>query len=136
MRELVICEQNGEWAAIFRRYFQKVAETRLLADCAQFVEAHPRAVVVIETCGWQPAEVADWVTRVRAGCPDLLILAIVSRENPRGWSNWLREMGVVDLLTSFQDLPRVKRIVQRHFARFSCGPLSLEQRIWNNLPWS
>lgn len=136
MRELVICEKTGEWAAVFRRHFEQVFETRFLADCGRFVEAHPQAVTVLETGCWEPAEVADWVTSIRAGFPDLLILAIVSRESSGTWHCWLREMGVSDLLASFQDVPRVKHQVQRHFQRFRSGPLSLEQRIWNNLPWS
>ena len=73
------------------------------------------------------------VLRVREQDPQAIFLAAVS-ELPHEACWALRQVGLLHLLTSPLDLPASWRIMKRHFQRLPQPALSLEDKIWKNLP--
>ena len=134
--QIVICERDGDWASLLRRETWGVRETRSLDECWHEVAqaGKPRIVLLDVRCG--PLEAllrgVDWMRR---RYPDLLPIAIAPESTRLAIWRPLCETGVLHFVSSFRDLPALRRVVCRHRQRYPKPPLSLEERIWNNLPW-
>ena len=136
MSAIVICEKKGEWARQFGRleFPWQILETRSLDACQQCIETHRGCLVALEVDPEACQRAAEWLWGVRQTHPDAAVVVIVQPgHDEMGW--FLRQMGAVHVITSTLGLRQSRGLIERHLSRFRELPLSLEERIWNNLPW-
>ncbi len=136
MSVIVVCEKNGQWARQFGRlkFSQRIIETRSLEDCVHTIQKHPGCLVAVEVQPRAFRRLADWMWYVREHQPRAAVIAIAPHvDDEVGWC--LRQLGAVHVINSTLDLRQSRRLIERHLSRFRELPLSLEERIWNNLPW-
>ena len=111
-----------------------ILETRSLDDCQQCIETHRGCLVALEVDPEACQRAAEWLWRVRQTHQDAAVIVVLpTGYDEVGW--FLRQMGAVHVITSTLELRHSRRLIQRHLSRFRELPLSLEERIWNNLPW-
>ena len=136
MGPIVICEPDGDWATLLRRETWDVRETRSLDECWREVAQaeSPRIVLLDVRCGSLEALLSG-IDQMRSRYPDLLAIAIAPESTRLAIWRPLCETGILHAVSSFRDLPALRGVVCRHIRRFPKLPLSLEERIWNNLPW-
>ena len=135
---LIVCERHALWSPILRRSSGSRAdltEVRSLDQLWQELARRPSSAVLmqVDRTNWVAAAEGVWLARDRD--PQAIFLAAVL-ELPGAVCWFLRQMGVVHLLASPLDLPAAWRIMERHFSRLPQPALSLEEKIWDNLPWS
>lgn len=136
MSAIVLFEKQGEWARQFGRlgFPYRIVETRSLDDCLCAIRAYPGCLAAVEVDSNSFQLAAEWLWSVRQGHRETAIVVIVPPKcDEMGWC--LRQMGAIHVISSTLDLRRSKRLIKRHLGRIRELPLSLEERIWNNLPW-
>ncbi len=76
-----------------------------------------------------------WIERLRSVRPDALAMAVVRPvTHDLAWP--LRSAGTVMVWDEFWQVPAMARLVERFWQRIPPPDLSVEERIWNNLPWN
>lgn len=136
MTPIVVCEKSGEWARQFGRLgcSDRILETRSREDCLHAIQTHAGCLAAVEVDSEACQRAAKWVWTVQQRHRQTAILVMIPPGfDELGWC--LREAGAVHVITSTLDLRRSKRLIKRHLRRIRELPLSLEERIWNNLPW-
>lgn len=132
--KLIVCERDGEWASVCRREDWSVVEVTSWDDCLDEVDRTAGPVtVLVDLARVPPEQLIASQDRIDDARPELLLIVAGVGELPL--AACLYELGVTLILSSFPDVSRLKRVVLRHIQRFEGEPLSLEERIWNNLPW-
>lgn len=134
----IIYERQPQWAPLLRRATRDAApliQTGSLDQCWDELRQRPGSAVLLQATRGNWLRVALGVCQARDADPTALLLAAVT-ELPRELRRALREAGLVYELVTPLDVPPAWRIVRRHFDRCPPLTLSLEQKIWNNLPWS
>jgi hypothetical protein len=80
------------------------------------------------------ASVLAWTERQRRENPAGLRLGVVRpADQELAWC--LREAGMAMIWDEFWQLPSMARMIARFWRELPPPDLSLEPRIWNNLPW-
>jgi hypothetical protein len=75
-----------------------------------------------------------WARACRSAGSGGLRLAIV-RPSDQELAWLLREEGVTMVWDEFWNVPQIARVIERYWRQLPIPDLSLEEQIWNNLPW-
>lgn len=134
----VVFEKSGIWAADFRRHLVdhniRVHESRSWDDCLQELASAPASLLALEVQIDNIAQAYQFLGNLSCnyGQARALLLANPSIK-PYRWI--LREIGAVDILFSWQQVPRAVSLVVRHLSMYPSRDRSLRQQIVDRLSW-
>jgi hypothetical protein len=134
---LIVCERRVAWTPLLRRDLAPqvpVLPTGSLDHCWEELQQRTGSAVMLQVTESNWRRVAKWVVQARDFDPRTICLAAMPRRLA-AVTDLLRHVGVIHTLRSPLDLPAALRLIQRHVQRQPPPRLSLEEQIWNNLPW-
>lgn len=134
---MLACEREGYWSTLAARHLTHgrtswVPSLALLSARLE-QELIPAVAVTLDERWWR--DLPQWMVGMRRQWPDLVIV-VISTLDLRELAPRFLELGAHAVVHSSLELPTAIRIVNRRFAQFTGPALSLEERIWNNLPWN
>jgi hypothetical protein len=145
---VVFCERTGYWAAAWRRVESRLAigeerrpgpprliETRSPSECREVVATHRGAFVVAELASPGVDATLDLLWRLTTDFGETAAAVVAGRE----WLpyEWLaRELGAQAFVVSPFGLESLRELALRHLLRAVVPTADVQQRIWENLPWS
>jgi hypothetical protein len=136
-RHVSVFEHDGEWTRALRRYINpQIAVAELpLSELSQCADRTMSTVSVAVVQGQTDAQTAlAWAQACPLSMSVGLRLAIVPpSEQELAWL--LREMGMAMVADEYWQAPQIAKLIERFWRQNPLPDLSLEQRIWNNLPW-
>jgi hypothetical protein len=135
---LIVYERHPQWTPLLRRELD--AEAKLLAagsldHCWVELAARPGSAVLLQLTGRNWARVIQDLGHIRFRDAQSLFLAAVS-QLARPVRARLGQAGFLYQLVTPLDVPGAVRMVRRHLRQQTGPTQSIEERIWNNLPWS
>lgn len=135
---LIVCEQQGKWAAALRRTLGPLTElrqTRSLSQCARELIERRSGLVAVELTAEWAVRVSAFVAWVGENSPDTRSIVLADRRLAS--LEWLlREAGTTHFATSPRQLAPLAEIVARQARRAAPSGLSWSERVWAELPWS
>ncbi|MBM3998211.1 MAG: hypothetical protein FJ297_01500 [Planctomycetes bacterium] len=118
---LILCEPASEWVSSLRAHLDaagiRVIETRSPRDAWGELRARPTSIVCWSLAFTSPERVAERIFAQRIEYPRSRPVALARRGMWRGWIEWAREAGAVDVLGSTRDLRRAAAWFVDHVAR-------------------
>ena len=131
-------EGDGEWSRALRRFIAPEIRVRELptAILPSLPESSwPWVSLVVVTRPDEAEWAMAWAQRLQRARPHYLRMAVMRpAEQEFAWC--LRETGMVMVWDEFWQVPAMARMVERFWQRMPPPDLSVERRIWNNLPWN
>lgn len=139
---LILCEKSSRWAAAFRRELRKgrsqpglrITQTRSLPQCQRELEAAPYSIAALEATPQNLVAVAKSLASWRELFPHARFIALAQR-GLEPHELLLREMGATHVTCSPRSPAPLLRVIRRHLARAPPQQLTLDEAIWNRLPW-
>jgi len=132
----VFCEQRGSWAAWTGRHTDlRPYEVQSLDECWDHLRAAPASFIVVELTFCPIKSMIEFLVRVRERNPDGRVMVVGSRADGR--FEWLlREAGAVAAFFDPRSSEWLARLAERHFASVPWDGASVEQQIFDRLPWA
>jgi hypothetical protein len=133
----IVYERDGAWSRALRRFVSPEISVVELPPFQQFglPPENARAALAV-VAGPEDAEpVLAWARRMICEDRRALRMAVV-RPSDQELAWCLRETGIGMIWDEFWQVPAMAQMVERFCRRHRRPDLSVEQRIWNNLPWS
>jgi hypothetical protein len=134
---VIVFERDGEWSRAIRRYLTIpvcVLEVLPIQRTQAGSPSAPVEVFVVEP-DTDAHIVNDWVRTPPFRRERQLKFAIL-RPADQALAWLLRELGVSWVWDEFWQVPRMVHWIEQFCRRLPPPDLSLEARIWNNLPWA
>lgn len=141
---LVVCERSGLWTAMLRRCPLSdsvlIRETRTLSECNDRLAEYPAAIAAVEARANNIAELADWLVQLERVRPKVRVV-VLGRDLPSPCADWLREAGAIHIAPSVRAAGELLDLSLRYhsqagFGRLNFCPVTLEEQIAADLPWS
>ncbi|HET6881874.1 MAG TPA: hypothetical protein VFI31_17040 [Pirellulales bacterium] len=145
---LVFCERTGYWAAAWRRVEARLSapedrrtppphliETRSASECREVLATRRGSFVVAELSSASAEQTLDLLWHLATEVGETASAVVATRE----WLpyEWLaRELGAQAFVVSPFGLEALREVVGRRLRRAALPTVDLQQRIWENLPWS
>ena len=134
---VVVYEQDGLWSRALRRCLSRqvsVLEVVPFEPIEWFPDTAAITLAVV-TGPLDAQATLEWARQAAAHRDRSLRMAIVRpADQELAWC--LRETGVHWIWDEFWQTPRMAELIERFCRRHRRPDLSVEQRIWNNLPWN
>jgi hypothetical protein len=135
--KVVVYEHDGSWSRALRRFLSRqvsVIEAVPYESVAFSAEAAAIALVVVAGADDGRAAI-QWAQRAARRRDRSLRMAVVRpADQELAWC--LRETGFRWVWDEFWQVPMMAELIERFCRRHPRPDLSVEQRIWNNLPWN
>ncbi|MCE9524898.1 MAG: hypothetical protein K8R36_02455 [Planctomycetales bacterium] len=144
---VVCCERSGDWAVAWRQTAAReslslpLVETRSLVEAAESLAGQPTVFLVVELQVGNLERVVDLLRTLDRRYPQARA-AVVAPRSLRASGGLMRELGVVDFVTSPRQLGPLVQAARRH-AELLAGEGVAEdtdqtttERIWAKLPWN
>ena len=132
-----VFERDGEWSRALRRFIRPeiyVSESPMPSVSQLPESSWPCASLWVVSATEEVELAMAWAQQLQRERPHYLRMAVVRpADQELAWC--LRETGVSMVWDEFWQVPRMARLVERFWQRMPPPDLSVEQRIWNNLPW-
>ena len=140
---LILCERTPRWAGAFRRELRKaprevefrIAEVRSFTQCERELAASPHSVAAIEMTSQNLHPALQALVEYRDRFPHVRLIALADRELAPH-ELLVREAGAIQIVFSPRSLASSVRLIRRHLARAPKKETTLEEAVWNKLPWA
>jgi hypothetical protein len=133
---VIVYERDGNWSRALRRFLSRRVNVIELPPFEDY-QASPETARVTLTVVSGPSEareVLQWARQADKARDGSLIMAVVRpADQELAWC--LRETGVRLIWDEYWHVPAMAQVIERFCRRHRRPDLSVEQRIWNNLPW-
>ncbi len=134
----LVCEQTGRWAVALRRtlgdYSFRLYETRSLADCQRELALCPASFTFVEVTAANLAQAVVWIERVNREYPAVRV-AVVGPRSMQEYAWEVREAGAIAAVFSPRELAPLVRMARRHCLNCPPDELSVQEHVWNRMPW-
>lgn len=135
---LIVLEKTGRWAAALRcaggRRELPIREVRSFEQAEREFAEQPATMAAIEVSPVSAIKVASHLAAWRKRFPDARFVALADPElaplEPA-----LRDAGAVHVVYATRDLAATVRLIRRHLARIPRPAMTLEESIFERLPW-
>ena len=134
---VIVCERQGWWTVALRGYLSAdvpLVETRTVASAWRLLAETPAAFVVAELCRANADALLDRLARQERDFP-LVRVAVVADRSLAAWEWLVREAGAVHFTTSPREAAVLADMARRHLDQLPRPKKSLEEAIWDMLPW-
>jgi hypothetical protein len=135
---VIVWERHGQWSRALRRFIApRVRVEEMLPASWRDIPPHrgPRVSLAVVADADDASWALTWAERVALEQADALRMAVV-RPAAAELAWCLRETGVAMVWDEFWQVPTMARLIERFWQRIPAPDLSVEERIWNNLPWN
>jgi hypothetical protein len=144
---IVFCEHTGNWAAAWRRVEARLSrdehgvrsprliETRSARESREVIAAHRESFLVVELAPPTIEQALDLLLHVMVAVREAVTVIVASREMSP-YEELGRELGAQAFVVSSLGLEGLRDLALRHLARSAAETVDVQQRIWENLPWS
>lgn len=145
---MVFCERTGNWAAAWRRVEARLAardehrkpsprliETRSPTECREVLAGHRQSFLVVELAAPTIEQALDLLWHVMVTFREAATAVVAAREMS-AYEELARELGAQAFVASPLGLEDLRELAWRHLARSVAETVDVQQRIWENLPWS
>lgn len=141
LHHVLVSEQRGYWSRGLRR---ELAGSFAVKKSAPFTESVFRdwqdkselawATVIVVAPEWH---LAEWQAfdELRRLAPQMLLMTIVEPHDVLGL-HWSVALGAQAVLRHLWQIPQAASVIRRFWSGIPTPALSLQERIWNNLPWA
>ncbi len=134
---MIVCEPRPRWAPLLRRELKQswsLLHVGNLDSCWEVLRQRPGSAVFLQVTPDNVRHAIDQILPAREQDPAAIFLASVP-DLPRELRSALWHVGIVYAAATPLEASAAGRILRRHFSRLVPPALSLEEKIWNNLPW-
>lgn len=136
---LIVCERTGHWAALLRAAMDHdaipIVETRSWAACEEAVIRSPESLVAVEVTSETVERVLTFVAAVQSRFSRIRCVGLTS-EDIAGSECLLREAGLVDIVQSTLEIPRLIRFAKRLQQHAPEAETDLVTFVDSKMPWS
>jgi DNA-binding NtrC family response regulator len=136
---IIVCEKTTHWASALRSELSgatpQITEIRSLSACESELSQLPASLVALEVTLSNCEASLDFIVRTREKFPGAVIVALVSHE-PLDATPLLREAGVIDVIASVLEIPRLARLARRKFILTPQPEVSLRESVFQRMPWA
>ena len=136
---LIVCEKTNRWASALRaalcRSALVVTETRSLVGCESALAEAPDSLVAVEVTAANLDQAIDFVVLTGRRFPGALVVALLTEEAAVA-ERLMQEAGVVDVIGSVLDVPRIALLARRYYAAAPPRELDFYELVRQRMPWS
>lgn len=137
-RRVLVYERNGDWSRALRRFLpEEIKVIELGVDGEASVEASTRAMLwVVDAPDDHVNARMLSIQRPQSAAYGRPMWMAVTRPADSHVARELCAAGFWPIWDEFWQVPQMSRLITRFWSQVPRPDLSVEQRIWNNLPWS
>ncbi len=140
----VICEPKKHWSVAIKRAWRSIgprlSKRVLMEESSNFaygwslVNGSAAAFLVLDATGIGCDALMEAFEELRREAP-FVRFAVVGDRHLTDKEAAFREAGAVHFLTNIRDAEQLARVAARHFESMPEPERTLEEKIWDGLPW-